>query len=127
MSKNFTFSGNLQFTPADGARDAAIPINLVIPYTQKASDDLVFTSTVTNRAIDLGTMTAPKALYIECYSGSCVVKLATGDTGSLAMGLSATPSSTDKSVLLWTNPTGGSVAMVVTVASAASLLVIAVQ
>ena len=128
MAQTYTITGNVAFSLSPDAQNAVLPLNLQFAYTMVSADQLIWTSPVTNQALDLGTITNPKALYIECLSGSAVIKLAAADVGSVTLSLSATPGATDRAVLQIVNPAGlGAMAPVVTVAADAKLKVIAVQ
>lgn len=125
---NFVVNGTIQYPLTPSAQNASASISQTIPFTQRHDDMLVYASTVTNQALVFGTITNPKAVYIEVLSGACTLKLASGDTTTIALGLGATPAATDRSCLLLSNPAGlGALPMVVSVAQSCSLLVFAVQ
>lgn len=113
--KTFRLTGNLAYTPTDNSPLATDPLNVIISYTQKVEIDLTRTSTVASEAIPLSGMTAPKGLVIECVTGSFTIKLDSGDTGTLGFSMGATPVSTDRSILVWTNPTGAALSLTLAV------------
>lgn len=109
--KTFRLTGNLSYTPTDNAPLASDPLNVVISYTQKVEIDLTRATTVSGEAVPLSGMTAPKAIVIECVTGAFNIKLNSGDTGTLGFAMGATPASTDRSIMVWTNPTGAAVSL----------------
>jgi hypothetical protein len=128
MTQLYIVNGNIQFAPAPDAQNATIPISQQIAFTQLHVDQLVYNAPASNQPIALGTMTNPKAVYIEIISGSCTLKLNTADVGVINLGLGATPQVTDRSNFTMSNPTGlGALAMVLTVAQACVLKIYAVQ
>lgn len=128
MAQNFVVNGNIQYPPSPTGQAATTSISMTIPFTQRSDDILVFAAPVAAQPINFGTITNPKAIYIEVQAGSCQVKLAAGDATSIALGLPTTPLATDRSSLLLSNPSGlGTLPMVVTVAQSCTLKIVAVQ
>lgn len=113
--KTFRLTGNLAYHLSDNSPLATDPLNVVISYTQKAEFDLTRTTTVASEAIPLTGMSAPKALVIECVTGAFTIKLNSGDTGVLGFSMGATPATTDRSIMVWTNPTGAALSLTLAV------------
>jgi hypothetical protein len=123
-AKYVSVVGTFGYTPAEGAQDARFSIAFSLPFTQKAEDELIFNAPVASRAVDLGTMTTPKAVLILCTEGACTLKLASGDTGTAPLGLSASPQSGEQSYFLWVNPLGGTITPYLTIAATAKVKVL---
>lgn len=113
--KSFRLTGNLGYHPTENAPLATDPLNVSLAYTQKVEIDLTRTSTVASETIPLSGMTAPKALMIECITGSFTIKLNSGDTGTLGFAMGSTPATTDRSIMIWTNPVGAAISLTLAV------------
>jgi len=100
--------GNLRYQPSAESQPATLPINVQTTYTQKSEDDYVFTAPQTDRLLDKGSLTAPRMIYIELYSGEGDFSFDSGGTNPfrLSMNDTPTPAPTDKAtfVLYTHNP-----------------------
>lgn len=90
--------GNLRYQPSAESQPATLPINVQTTYTQKSEDDYVFTANQTNRLLDKGSITSPRAIYIELYSGEGSFSFDSAGTFPfrLSMNDTPTPTATDK-------------------------------
>lgn len=116
--KSFRITGNLAYTPTQNSPLATDPLNVIVSYTQKVEIDLTRSAPVSAETIPMAGITAPKALVIECVTGAFTIKLDSGDTGTLGFSMGTTPVSTDRSIMMWTNPSGAALSLTLGVASA---------
>lgn len=97
---SLSLAGTLRMNPTDTAPPAAIPLAFSTTFTQKSEQDLSFPSPVTNRAIDRGSITAPRCVYIEVTSGTVSFSQDSGGENPIRLSMDDTPAPTDKAVLL---------------------------
>jgi len=105
-----TLRAELKFMPqlTPDSREPTVPFGFLSSYSQKSIDELVFASTVTDRAIDMGTITTPQCILFQLYEGACTLKFDTGSgvgTGILPLSRIGTPIPDSPALFLVFNPT----------------------
>lgn len=97
MAQNLKVAGALSLPLEDGTNVAPVDLTVSLPYTGRADFVRSYTGSVTDEAVNLGTLATPgaKGVLIKALSGSCTVKFNGGaDAWPIAVG----------GYFLWINP-----------------------
>lgn len=84
-----TMSGNLLLQVGSEAKPSPLPIPLDLDYTEKSMNDYSWPTPQTNLALNQGTVTSPRFIFVEVTEGA--VTLSTNIAGSGPVTLSANP------------------------------------
>lgn len=97
---SLSLTGTIRLTPTDTAPPAAIPVTFATTFTQKSEQDLSFATSVTNRAVDRGSLTAPRFVYIEVTSGTVSFSTASDGSNPFRLSVDEVPAPTDKAIFM---------------------------
>jgi hypothetical protein len=100
MPQSINFTGTLRMNPTDTAPPATVPVSFATTFTQKSEQDLSFSTAVTNRLIDKGSISAPRCVYIEVTSGTVSFSQTNDNANPIRLSMEDTPTPTDKAALL---------------------------
>jgi len=120
MTTSLSFSGTMQLQPTDASRPSPIPIEFLLAYTQKSMLDLVYLTAQTNTPVCLGTITQPRAIYIEVDEGTFDLKWDTDvATVPTRLSMDMVPVPESKACLLLFTPVSATRTLFVTTPGAA--------
>lgn len=106
MSQSLQLQANLRYVPSEGAPPVVLPLGFATTFSQESRNSYKFATSITNRALDTGTVTKPRCVVIEVLAGE-VSFSATNDGANpirLSMNENPTPTDTAKLVLFTHNP-----------------------
>ncbi len=98
-----TYSGSLSIYTEDTstAKPAVVPIEFEFTYSQKAMLDLNFPTAVTDQAIGLGTITAPRLVLVELVSGALTLSTDAAGAGAITLTANESPPPDDSPRYMW--------------------------
>lgn len=124
MSKTLSLAGTLQFQPTDPSRPAPIPVAFSgVQYTQASLQELNYTSAQSTVALQEGTVTAPKLVYIEVLSGSVDISKANNNANAWTISANPTPVPNEQAAFLLLYTYGANGVFYITTTGPASLRV----
>lgn len=124
MSKTLSLAGTLQFQPTDPARPAPIPVAFSgVQYTQASLQELNYTGPQATTALQEGTVSSPKLVYIEVLSGSVDISKANDNANALTIAANPTPVPNEQAAFLMLYTYGANGVFYVTTTGPAQLRV----
>jgi len=110
MSKTLSLAGTLQFQPTDPARPAPIPVAFSgVQSTQASLQELNYTGAQATTALQEGTVSSPKLVYIEVLSGSVDISKSNSNANPWTISANPTPVANEQAafLMLYTYGTNG--------------------
>lgn len=106
-AKQLKVTGTVSLSLTDRAVPGPAPLDFVLNYSQKAVLEYDFPTAQTDLAVSDGSITAPKAVFVELREGVIDLKWDT-DNGSVStrLSMSADPAPTERAKLLLFTPVG---------------------
>lgn len=106
-AKQLKAAGTLSLTLTDRAVPGPMALDFVLNYSQKAVLEYDFATAQTNLAVSDGSITAPKAIFVELRAGTLDLKWDTNnDSVSTRLSMDADPVPTERAKILLFTPVG---------------------
>jgi hypothetical protein len=90
-----TLTGNLFIQLAGESKPAPLPLNLELDYTEKSVVDYAWTLNQTNLALNQGTVTSPRFIFVEVTEGDLRLSTSSAGTGAMKFAANPTPATGD--------------------------------
>lgn len=97
---------NLRYVPSEGAPPVVIPLGFSTTFTQESKNRYKFATSITNRALDTGSVVKPTAVILEVTAGEVSFSKTVDGVNPirLSMNVNPTPENTSKMLLFTNNP-----------------------
>ena len=100
MSLSIALSGAVNIQLTEEARPMCVPVDWSQSYTQKAMQDFLIPSAVSNVAVGQGSVTAPRMMLVWVMAGSVSLCTSVSGTGAIPLVANPTPPPADQPSLV---------------------------